>query len=212
MRPPAPAVYRKTLTERLRLSACGSGRHDGGARGGATPCAHRFLSRSAPPARSPWWCSAVSALDSVDRYGPIIRGDSARLAVSRSDPYRPGRCVSSPRRPACTGGGHSRHAGAGPSRAPFARLVLIGLPAGASMRRLVERGGREVALPSDGIPVPEARRGAIFAPATGRRWRSARARGRWLGLWWRASWTSRWAFTCTRATSWSPRSRVITGR
>jgi putative ABC transport system permease protein len=156
MRPPAPAVYHRTLLERLRLSAVA---------GPTAMMVLRELERR--PLRtllsSLGIASALAllvlgrfALDSVEAYleGSLRREQRQDLAVSFDRPVSP-RAL---RELSAMPGVHQVEG----LRATAARVrhehrardaVLVGLPPGATLRRLVERGGREVPVPPDGILV-----------------------------------------------------------
>jgi putative ABC transport system permease protein len=160
MRPPAPAWYRRSLTERLGLSPLV---------GPAGMMVVREVARR--PVRallSSVGIAGALALvvlgrfgqDALDRYlDRILRGEQRQdLAVSFDRPVAPRALRELAAMP-----GVRQVEGI---RAVATRIrhehrwreaVLVGLPAEASLRRLVERrGGREVLLPSDGVLVSAA--------------------------------------------------------
>jgi putative ABC transport system permease protein len=156
MRPPAPAVYHRTLLERLRLSSLA---------GPTGMMILRELERR--PLRT--LLSAVGiagalallvlgrfALDSVEAYleGTLRREQRHDVAVTFDRPVSAraiGELAAVP--------GVWRVEGL---RAVPARLrqghrardtAVVGIPRGATLRRVLERGGREVEVPADGILV-----------------------------------------------------------
>jgi putative ABC transport system permease protein len=156
MRPPAPAVYHRTLLERLRLST---------AAGPTLMMILRELERR--PLRTLLSSVGIAgalallvlghfALDSVDDYfeGTLRREQRHDLAVTFDRPVSP-RAL----RELASIDGVRRVEGL---RAVAARIrhehrtreiVLLGLPAEASLRRIVERSGRVIEVPPDAILV-----------------------------------------------------------
>jgi putative ABC transport system permease protein len=156
MRPPAPAVYHRTLLERLRLSAVA---------GPTAMMVLRELERR--PLRtllsSLGIASALAllvlgrfALDSVEAYleGSLRREQRQDLAVSFDRPVSPRALRELSAMPGVRQVEGLRATAARVRHEHRARdAVLVGLPPGATLRRLVERGGREVPVPPDGILV-----------------------------------------------------------
>jgi putative ABC transport system permease protein len=156
MRPPAPAIYHRTLLERLRLSTI------------AGPTAMMVLREvERRPLRTLFSALGIAgalallvlgrfALDSVEAYieGSLRREQRQDLAVSFDQPVSrralrelasiPGvRQVEGIRGIAARiGHGHRAR-----------DVVLVGLPAGATLRRVVDKRGGPVALPPDGVLV-----------------------------------------------------------
>ncbi len=216
MRPPAPAVYHRTLLERLHLS------------GVAGPTAMMVLREvERRPVRTLLSSLGIAgalallvlgrfALDSVETYleGTLRREQRQDLAVTFDRPVSP-RAL--------------RELGAMPGvrrveglRAVAARVrhehrsrdaVLVGLPADASLRRIIAKGGRVVAVPPTGS---WSRRSWArcwgCASAIDPRSSSARARARWSGRWCRPSWTSPSGCSSTRPRRSSRGWRAISAR
>src|SRR5512133_784063 len=154
MRPPAPAVYHRTLLERLRLSEFA---------GPVAMMTLRELERR--PLRTLASSLGIAgalallvlgrfALDSVDAYveGTLRREQRQDVAVTFDRPVSPRVLRELASLPGV------RHAEG--LRAIAARVrhehrardaVVVGLPRGATLRRLIGRGGREVTVPPDGV-------------------------------------------------------------
>jgi putative ABC transport system permease protein len=156
MRPPAPAVYHRTLLERLRLQ------------GLAGPTGMMILREvERRPVRTLLSSLGIAGalalvvlgrfgIDSFDSYleGSLRREQRQDLAVSFSRPVSP----RAAREIAAIPGVRKVEG----IRAMPVRLhaghrsrdtVMLGLPAGATLRRLVERSGHPVEVPDDGILV-----------------------------------------------------------
>ncbi|HEY6909691.1 MAG TPA: ABC transporter permease [Myxococcales bacterium] len=156
MRPPAPAVYHRTLLERLNLQ------------GLAGPTGMMILREvERRPVRTLLSSIGIAGalalvvlgrfgIDSFDSYleGSLRREQRQDLAVSFARPVSP----RAAREIAAIPGVRKVEG----IRAMPVRLhaghrsrdtVLLGLPAGATLRRLVERSGRPVEVPDDGILV-----------------------------------------------------------
>ncbi len=156
MRPPAPAVYRKTLLERLRLAPLV---------GPAGMMIVREVERR--PVRT--LLSAVGiagalalvvlgrfGLDSLDRYleATLRREQRHDLAVSFDRPLSPRALRELSAMPGVRQAEGLRAMAVRVRHDQRVRdTVLMGLPANATLRRLVERGGREVPVPADGLLV-----------------------------------------------------------
>jgi putative ABC transport system permease protein len=154
MRPPAPAVYHRTLLERLRLSAVA---------GPTVMMVLRELERR--PVRTLLSSLGIAgalallvlgrfALDSVEAYleGSLRREQRQDLAVSFDRPVSPRALRELSAMPGVRQVEGLRAMPARVRHEHRARdTVLVGLPAGATLRRLVERGGREVPVPAEGI-------------------------------------------------------------
>ncbi|HEY5676545.1 MAG TPA: ABC transporter permease, partial [Myxococcales bacterium] len=156
MRPPAPAVYHRTLLERLRLQ---------GLAGPTGMMTLREVERR--PVRTLLSSVGIAGalalvvlgrfgIDSFDSYleGSLRREQRQDLAVSFARPVSP----RAAREIAAIPGVRKVEG----IRAMPVRLhaghrsrdtVLLGLPAGATLRTLVERSGRPVEVPDDGILV-----------------------------------------------------------
>ncbi len=156
MRPAAPAIYRRSLVERLGLTRLV---------GPSGMMIVREVERR--PVRTLFSALGIAAalalvllgrfgIDSLDSYleGVLRREQRQDLAVSFARPVSPralGEIAAIP--------GVRRVEGlrAMPVRVRFEHrardTILIGLPADATLRRLIERGGREAALPADGLLV-----------------------------------------------------------
>jgi putative ABC transport system permease protein len=156
MRPPSPPVYRKTLTERLRLSALVGPAGMMVAREVARRPLRTVLSSLGIAGAIALVVLGRFGTDSIERYlDRVLRSEQRQdLAVSFDRPVSPRALRELAAMP-----GVRQVEGI---RAMAARVrhdhrsretVLLGLPAGASMRRIVERDGREVPLPSDGVLV-----------------------------------------------------------
>ncbi|WP_242359890.1 ABC transporter permease [Anaeromyxobacter sp. SG17] len=156
MRPPSPALYRKSLVERLRLSALV---------GPAGMMIVREVERR--PLRTLLSSLGIAGalalvvlgrfgIDSLDSYleSTLRREQRQDLAVSFDRPVSPRALRELAAMP---GVRQVEGVRAMPVRIRHLHrtrdTVLIGLPAGATLRRLVERGGREVGLPPEGILV-----------------------------------------------------------
>ncbi|HSD22478.1 MAG TPA: FtsX-like permease family protein, partial [Anaeromyxobacter sp.] len=156
MRPPAPAVYHRTLLERLRLSTVA---------GPNAMMVLRELERR--PLRTLLSSLGIAgalallvlgrfALDSVEAYleGSLRREQRQDLAVSFDRPVSPRALRELAAMPGVRRVEGLRAVAARVRHEHRARdTVLVGLPPGATLRRLVERGGREVPVPPDGILV-----------------------------------------------------------
>jgi putative ABC transport system permease protein len=154
MRPPAPAVYRKSLTERLRLSALVGPAGLMVAREVARRPLRTVLSSLGIAGALALVVLGRFATDSVDRYlDRILRGEQRQdLAVSFDRPVSPRALRELAAMPGVRQVEGIRATAARVRHEHRSRdTVLLGLPAAASMRRLVERDGREVPLPSEGI-------------------------------------------------------------
>jgi len=156
MRPPAPAVYHRTLLERLRLSSLA---------GSAGMMVLRELERR--PLRtvlsSLGIASALAllvlgrfALDSVEAYleGTLRREQRQDLSVSFDRPVSPRALRELAAMP---GVRHVEGVRAVPARVRHEHrtrdAVVVGLPAGATLRRPLDRGGGVVTVPADGVLV-----------------------------------------------------------
>ncbi len=158
MRPPAPAVYRRTLAERLGL---------GGLAGPAGMMVLREIERR--PVRALLSSLGIAGalalvvlgrfgMDSLDRYleGILRREQRQDLAVSFDRPVSPRALRELAALPGVTRVEGIRAMAVRVRNEHLSRdSVLVGIPEGATLRRLVERGGREVAVPDDGILVTQ---------------------------------------------------------
>lgn len=156
MRPPAPAVYHRTLLERLRLSTVA---------GSTVMMILRELERR--PLRTLLSSLGIASalallvlgrfgLDSVDAYveGTLRREQRQDLAVTFDRPVSPralGELAAIP------GVRQVEGLRAVPARVRHEHrardAVLVGVPDGATLRRVVEKGGAAVAIPPDGVLV-----------------------------------------------------------
>lgn len=156
MRPPSPTVYHRTLLEQLRLSAVA---------GPAVMMVIREIERR--PLRTVLSSLGIAvalallvlgrfALDSVEAYleGSLRREQRQDLAVSFDRPVSPRALRELAAMPGVRQVEGVRAMPARVRHEHRARdTVLVGLPAGATLRRLIERGGREVPVPADGVLV-----------------------------------------------------------
>jgi putative ABC transport system permease protein len=156
MRPPAPAVYHRTLLERLHLSELA---------GAAGMMVLRELERR--PLRTLLSAIGIAgaiallvlgrfALDSVEGYleGTLRREQRQDLAVTFDRPVSPRALRELAALPGVRRVEGLRAMPATVRHEHRARdAALIGLPPGATLRRLIERSGGEVAVPPEGILV-----------------------------------------------------------
>jgi putative ABC transport system permease protein len=156
MRAPAPAVYHRTLLERLRLSSLA---------GAAGMMVLRELERR--PLRTLLSSLGIAgalallvlghfALDSVEAYleGTLRREQRHDVAVSFDRPVSPRALRELAAMPGVRQVEGVRAVAARVRHGHRAREVaIVGLPAGATLRRAVDRSGRVVAVPPDGILV-----------------------------------------------------------
>jgi putative ABC transport system permease protein len=156
MRPPAPAAYHRTLLERLRLSALA---------GPTGMMVLRELERR--PVRTVLSALGIAgalallvlgrfALDSVEAYleGTLRREQRQDLSVSFDRPVSPRALRELAALPGVRQAEGLRAIAARVRHEHRARdAVVVGLPAGGTLRRLVEKGGGVVPVPPDGIVV-----------------------------------------------------------
>ena len=156
MRPPAPAVYHRTLLERLRLSNV------------AGPTAMMVLREiERRPLRTLLSALGIAgalallvlgrfALDSVEAYleGTLRREQRQDLAVAFDRPVSPRALRELASLPGVRHVEGLRAVAARVRNEHRARdVVLVGVQPGATLRRVVEKGGRTVPVPADGILV-----------------------------------------------------------
>jgi putative ABC transport system permease protein len=171
MRPPAPAVYHRTLLERLRLSAV------------AGPTAMMVLREAERrPVRtllsSVGIAGALALLilgrfgtDSFDRYADetLRREQRHDLMVSFDRPVSPRAIRELAAIPGVLQVEGMRAVAARARHDQRMRdTVLVGLPAGATLRRLLDRAGREVPVPADGV-LMTSKLGEVLGVRTGDR-------------------------------------------
>lgn len=154
MQPPSPSAYHRTLLERLRLSALA---------GPTVMMTLRELERR--PLRTVLSAAGVAtalallvlgrfALDSVESYleGTLRREQRQDVAVTFDRPVSP-RALRE--LAAITGVRHVEGIRATAARVRHEHRsrdsVLVGLPAGATLRRIIEKSGRHVEVPPDGV-------------------------------------------------------------
>jgi putative ABC transport system permease protein len=156
MRPPAPAVYHRTLLERLRLS---------GVAGSAVMMVIREVERR--PFRTLMSSLGIAGalallvlgrfgLDSLDAYleGTLRREQRQDLAVTFDRAVSPRALRELAAIPGVRQVEGIRAISARVRHEHRARdSALVGLPADATLRHLVARGGRDVPVPPDGILV-----------------------------------------------------------
>jgi putative ABC transport system permease protein len=156
MQPPAPAVYHRTLLERLRLSTV------------AGPTVMMILREvERRPLRTLLSSLGIAgalallvlgrfALDSVESYleGSLRREQRQDLAVSFDRPVSPRALGELAAMPGVRQVEGLRGMPARVRQGHRARdTVLVGLPAGATLRRLIDKGAGAVPVPPDGILV-----------------------------------------------------------